>query len=206
MQDGANDPAISSFRPATPTPDKEPVLLEAANVPVAVPVPPLKKTGRSGRWRIALLLAVGCGIGLAIGVGLTVVTLNAVSSYYNPIFTPLAQPRESMQIFNELNQMRQEINKLNEEKKQKEKEKDDAVQQALNSVTSKLVPPAGDIPGVVPPAMKPGGGAEGVAVRKRNDPFADVDEEIERLEQTQKALNKVLDLFTPKGKEPSKDR
>jgi hypothetical protein len=45
--------------------------------------------------------------------------------------------------------------------------------------------------------------------RGSNDPFADVDEEIERLERTQKVLNTVLDLFSKKkegSKEGPKDR
>ena len=35
------------------------------------------------------------------------------------------------------------------------------------------------------------------------DPFADLDAEIDDLQRTQKVLNTILDLFTPKHKETS---
>ena len=37
-------------------------------------------------------------------------------------------------------------------------------------------------------------------------PFAEIDEEIRRLEETQQVLNTILDMFTPKDKERAKDR
>ena len=38
------------------------------------------------------------------------------------------------------------------------------------------------------------------------DPLAEVDEEIKRLEDTQRVLNTILDMFTPKDKMRPKDR
>jgi len=44
------------------------------------------------------------------------------------------------------------------------------------------------------------------AVRKSSDPFAELDAEIKKSEDTQAILNTILDLFLPRAKEPTKDR
>src|SRR5262249_1596507 len=112
----------------------------------------------------------------------------------------------SVQVFNELNELRQQLNQLNEEKKLKEQEKEEAMRQALSAVASTVRAPDSGMPGVVPPDKKQDGGADGSPVVKPQDPFADIDAETERLQQTQKVLNTILDLFSSKGKERAKDR
>jgi hypothetical protein len=56
------------------------------------------------------------------------------------------------------------------------------------------------------PVVKEGGAPEVRPVVKPQDGFAEIDEEIARLEQTQKVLNTILDMFSRKGKEAAKDR
>jgi hypothetical protein len=202
---------------------------DGANEPAAVPVPSREVTGPAAGRRIALLLGIGGGVGLALGILLTL----GVFATYTFFTHTLPETRDSVQVFNELNELRQQLNQLNEDKKHKEQEKEEAMRQALSAVASTVRPPDSQLneeqkpkeqdkeeamrqalsavasvtgaPGVLAPAKKQGEGAEGPPVMKRQDPFADIDEEIERLEQTQKVLNTILDLFTKK-KERAKDR
>jgi hypothetical protein len=175
---------------------------DGANEPAAVPVPSPGVTGPAAGRRGQLLLGIGFGVGLALGVLLT----TGLFATYTFFTDTLPATRDSVQVFNELNELRQQINQLNEEKKRTEQEKDEAVRQALSAVASTARAPDGRTPDVVPPAEKPNGGADRPPVAKRQDPFADIDAEIERLEQAQKVLNTILDMFSRKGKEPAKDR
>jgi hypothetical protein len=201
---------------------------DGANEPAAVPVPSREVTGPAGGRRGVWLLGLGAGVGLGLGI---LLTLGVLATY--TFFThTLPETRESLEVFNELNELRQQINQLNDDKKLKEKEKDEAIRQALNAVAAAAHPPESETPGkkdeekeeamrealkaVATSALPPNlgmpalplvkkEGAEGAPVDKRNDPFADIDEEIERLERTQKVLNTILDLFTRKGKERAKE-
>jgi len=175
---------------------------DGANEPAAVPVPAAAVTGPAAGRRDALLLGIGGGVGLALGILLT----TGVTATYSFFTHTLPSTRDSVQVFNELNELRQQLNQLNEERKLKEQEKEEAMRQALNAVASTVRAADSGTPGGVSPAKKPGGGAEGPPVEKPQDPFADIDAEIARLEQTQKVLNKILDMFSPKSKEPAKDR
>ncbi len=175
---------------------------DGTNEPAAVPVPAAAVPAPAARRRGRVLLGIGFGVGLALGVLLT----TGVVATYTFVTDTLPSTRDSVQVFNELNELRQQINQLNEEKKLKEQEKEAAVRQALSTVAATARAPDARPPDVGPPAEKPGGGADRPRVEKRQDPFGDIDAEIERLEQTQKALNTILDMFSRKGKEPAKDR
>jgi hypothetical protein len=193
---------------------------DGANEQTAVPVLPRQTTGPAAGRRGVLLLCTGVGVGLALGILLTL----GVSTTFTFFTRTLPETRDSVQVFNQLDEMRQQINQLNEDNKLKEQEKEDSMRRALSAVEATAHPPDsgtpsgvptaqkpaggdGGPPGGVPMAQKPAGGAERPPVEKRQgDPFADIDEEIERLERTQKVLNTILDLFSRKGKEGAKDR
>jgi hypothetical protein len=175
---------------------------DGTNDPATVPVSPSPKAAPAAGRRAVLLLGIGGGVGLALGVLLTI----GVSTTYRFYTETLPSTRDSVQVFNELNELRQQINQLNEENKLKEQEKEDAVRRALSAVTSTVPAPEGRTPDAAPPAKKEGMGAPARPADRPRDGFAEVDEEIERLERTQKVLNTILDLFTRKGKEPTKER
>jgi hypothetical protein len=175
---------------------------DGTNDPATVPVSSTKTTAPAAGRRAALLLGIGGGVGLALGVLLTM----GVSVTYTIFTHTLPSTRDSVEVFNQLNELRQQLNQLNEEKKLKEQEKEDAVRQALSAVASTVRAPESGTPSVAPPAKKEGGGADVHPVEKPRDGFAEIDDEIERLEQTQKVLNTILDLFSRKGKERAKDR
>jgi hypothetical protein len=208
MPDGATEPA-SGFAPVpTLVPHTEALLPEVVAEPAAAPVPLSKATVRASGRRTGWFIGIGCALGIAAGVLLTNMVNNWVAYTY---FYPVHSNKPSVEVFNELNQMRQELNQLNEEKKLQEQEKDNAIRQALSAVKS-VAPPDSPKPNAPAapsaPAMQPGGVAD---VRppvnnKPRDGFAEVDEEIERLEKTQQTINKILDLFTPPAKEKTKDR
>jgi hypothetical protein len=162
-------------------------MLEGASEPadVNLPSPP------SGQRRNALLLGIGGAVGLALGI---ILTVGGFATY--SLFTQtLPSTVESVQVFNELNELRQEINKLNDEKKQKENETQQAMGKALSAVLSTAQAPEGKTPDAGPVAKPKNRKPPGV------DPFADLDAEIDDLQRTQKVLNTILDLFTPKHKE-----
>lgn len=177
MQDGANDPPAA---------------------------PPRAKTGPAARWRAATLLGIGVGVGLALGVLLTI----NVSATYRFLTPTLSVPstRDSLQVLSELNELRRQVNQLNEEKKVQGQEKDDAMRRALGAIAAAVRARASAATGVAPLAEKQGMGAGGPPARKSSDPFAELDAEIKNLETTQTVLNAILDLFLPAGKEPAKDR
>jgi uncharacterized protein YdcH (DUF465 family) len=173
-----------------------------ANEPVVVSVPSHEETGPAARWRAAVLLGIGGGVGLALGVLLTI----SVSTSLTFLSPTLPLNRDAVQVFNELNELRQQINRLNEERKLKDQETVDAIRQALSAAASTARPGESGTPGALAPAKGPGGGADKPRVGRPWDPLAELDEEIKRLEDTQKVLNTILDLFTPKAKERAKDR
>jgi hypothetical protein len=176
---------------------------DGANEPVAVPVPAREAAGpAAGRRGTLLLLIMGGAVGLALGILLTI----GVYSTYTFFTDTIPSTSASVQAFNELNELRQQLNLLNEERKLKEQEKQETMRQALSAVTSTVRTPDSETPSVVPPAPKPGGSADSPAVEKSRDPFADVDAELARLEHTQKVLNMMLDMLSPKAKERVKDR
>jgi hypothetical protein len=206
MPDGAPQPA-SGFAPVpTLAPHMETVLPEAVAEPATAPAPLSKTTAPASGRRTSWLIGIGCAVGMAAGVLLTNMVNNWVAYTY---FYPVHSNKPSVEVFNELNQMRQELNQLNEEKKLQEQQKDDAVRQALSAVKS-VAPPDSAKPNAPAapsaPAMQPGGVADVRPVNKPRDGFAEIDEEIERLEKTQKTINQILDLFTPPAKEKTKDR
>ena len=172
-----------------------------ANEPAAVPVPPRPETRPAARGRAALLLLTGGAVGLALGALLTM----GATTTYTLVTHTIPETKDSVEVFNQLNELRQQINQMNEEQKQKDQEKEDAVRQALRAINSRAHPPDGGTPSAEPLAKKDGGGPDVRPGPKRQDEFADVDEEIERLEQTQKVLNTILDLFSRKNKERAKD-
>ena len=176
---------------------------DEANVPDVVPAPPRAETAPGTSWRAPLLLAVGAGVGLAVGVLLTV-SVSLTYRFLTPTL-PLTD-RNPVEVFHELNELRQQINQLNEARKLQDQETVDAIRQALSTVAAASRARVSEIPGAVVPQKEPGGGTDRPPVRKANDPFADIDEEIKRLEDTQKVLNTILDMFTPKARERPKDR
>jgi hypothetical protein len=169
--------------------------------PTVVPVVPVKTAAPARGRRTALLLGVAAGAGLIVGVLLTV----SVFMTHRFITQTLPETRDSVQVFEELNELRQQINQLNEDNKRKEQEKEDAVRQALNDVASAARVPKSSTPDARPPAKKEGMAKDARPVERRRDEFAEVDEEIERLQRTEKVLNNILDLFTRKGKKPPKE-
>jgi hypothetical protein len=164
---------------------------DGVHEPLAAPIPSSNIANR----RTVLLLAVGGAAGLTLGV---LLTIGAYSAYV--VFTQtLPSTVESIQVFNELNEMRQQINQLNEEKKILAKGTEDAMRKALSAVASTAPSRDGQATEAVPPAKVRARKAPGV------DPFADIDAEIQDLERTQKTLNTILDLFTRNPKERAKD-
>ncbi len=164
---------------------------DGANEPVAAILP----ASISANRRIALLLGIGGAVGLLLGI---LLTIGAYSTY--ALFTQtLPSTVESLQVFNELNELRQQINELNEEKKLKDKEMEEAMRKALSTVASATPSPNSNTSEAAPPAK--------ARVRKPPgvDPFADLDAEIDDLQKTQKTLNTILDLFTRKSKEQAKE-
>jgi hypothetical protein len=177
---------------------------DGANEPVAVPVPPPQEARPATGRRAALLLVIGGGVGLALGV---LLSIGAFATYTFFVHT-VPETRESVEVFNQLNELRMQINAMNEEQKLKDQEKEEALRQALRTVASraKAAEKGSPSPGASAPAGKEGGGSDVRTVEKPRDGFADIDEEIERLEQTQKVLNTILDMFSRKDKEPAKNR
>ena len=104
-----------------------------------------------------------------------------------------------MQVFNELNDLRQQVNQMNEARKLQDEDTVAAIRQALTNVASTARPADTGVPGTLAPADRP-------SISRARDPLAEVDEEIKRLEDTQRVLNTILDMFTPKNKDRIKDR
>jgi hypothetical protein len=134
---------------------------------------------------------MGLGVGLAAGILLTV----SVSATYS-LFTPTIRPnRDWVEVFNELNDLRQQVNRMNEARKLQDDETVAAIRQALATVASTPRPGEAGTPSAAV-NLRP----ERPAVSRAHDPLAEVDEEIRRLEDTQRVLNTILDMFTPKDK------
>jgi hypothetical protein len=171
------------------------------------------------------LPGISGGVGVALGILITL----AVTQTYKLITYTIPSTATSVQQFNELNELRQQVNLLNEQQKLKDQAQGQdqmaAVRQAVKAVTATLPTPASEPPRApasepVPPSesekvsanpslAKQGGNTPmpPPPAAKAHDPFADVDDAIKRLENTQKVLNSVLDLFSRnKEKAPAKDR
>jgi hypothetical protein len=200
-----------------PRPPGETIMHDDTTAPATAPAPssettapsapPRETTGRAGRWRAVVLLGIGAGVGLAVGVVATMWVSSTVT-LFSPTL-PVPATKDSLEVFNQLNEMRQQINQLNEEKKRQEQEKEqeqaEAVRKALSAVASTVRESESKAAPAAPPAKKEGAAPEARPVEKRHDGFEEVDEEMERLERTQKVLNGILDLFTRKGKEPPRE-
>jgi hypothetical protein len=106
----------------------------------------------------------------------------------------------------ELNELRHQVNQLNDAKNLQAQQSDDATRRALTTLTSMMRARANGSGGVPAPAEKPGTSTGGPPVRRGYDPFAELDAEIKSLEDTQAILNSILDLFLPAPKEPAKER
>jgi hypothetical protein len=172
------------------------------NQPAAAPVSAHEVAGQAFRRQTVLLLGIGAAVGLALGIGLTV----GVYATYTLFTQTLPSTRDSMLVFNELNELRQQINQLNAENALKEKEKAEPVRQALSAVASTIRVPEGLTPSVILATKKQAEAPDRGRVMKPQDPFADIDAEVKKLEQTQKVLNTLLDVLMPKAKEPAKER
>jgi hypothetical protein len=172
------------------------------NEPLAVAAPPAILP--AARWRNAIWLAIGGVVGLAVGV---VATTGVFTTYrFLTPTLPLPADRDPVQILTELNELRHQVNQLNDANKLQARESDDAKRRALTTLTSMIQARANAASGVSPAAEKPGMAAGGSPVRRAHDPFAELDAEIKNLEDTQKILNSILDLFLPAAKEPAKVR
>ena len=170
------------------------------NEPVPVVVPPLAAPSPAVRRRAVWLLALGGVAGLTLGVLLTAGAFAIYTAMTRTLSVPAA--KDSVEVFHELNALRQEVNRLAEERKLRDQETTVAVRRAMDAVTAATAKPA-----AATPAAKPIGDVAMPPARRAGDPLADLDAEIERLEQTQKVLNTILDLFTPKPQEQKpKDR
>jgi hypothetical protein len=158
----------------------------------------------AAQWRNAIWLAVGGVVGLAVGV-VTTTSVFTTYRFLTPTL-PLPAERDPVQILTELNELRQQVNHLNDAKKLQARESDAARRQELTALTSLIQARAHGAHAASPPAGKPGMAAGGSPVRPAHDPFAELDAEIKNLEDTQKILNTILDLVLPAAKEPEKDR
>jgi hypothetical protein len=172
---------------------------EDTNMPAAVPAS--EEPRPRLRWQPALLLGMGMGVGLAVGILLTV----SVSATYS-LFTPTIRPnRDWVQVFDELNDLRQQVNRMNEERKLKDEENVAAIRQALTTVASTPRPGDAALSNATGP-IDVGRSPDRPRPARAWDPLSEVDEEIKRLEDTQRVLNTILDMFTPKNKERGKER
>lgn len=165
------------------------------------PEPSPEATRPAAEGRKTLLLGIGVSVGLTLGVLLTI----AVNHTYTLFTKTLDSTKDSLLVFNELNELRQQINELNEAKKLQEKDKEDAVRQALSEFTSKMKTAQATRPEDGTAAKKQDSPMKDAPARRPGDPFADIDAEIANLQQTQKVLNTILDIFS-KQKEPAKNR
>lgn len=173
-----------------------------ANEPPTVAAPVVVRPPAG--WRSAIWLAVGCVVGLAVGV---VATTGVFTTYrFLTPTLPLPADRDPVQILTELNELRHQVNQLNDANMLQNRQTDDATRRVLTTLTSMVKAQATGSPVASPPAEKPGMAASVPPVRRAHDPFAEIDAEIKNLENTQAILNSILDLFLPAAKEPVKDR
>ena len=150
--------------------DGEFIMQDGVNEPLAPPMPSSNVANR----RTTLLLGVGGTVGLTLGVLLTV---GAYSTY--TLFTQtLPSTVESVQVFNELNELRQQINQQNEEKKLLAKETEEAMRKALEHCRVRRSAPGRH--GVRGRSRRPRLEPREAAWRR---PFADIDAAIEDLER-----------------------
>jgi hypothetical protein len=174
---------------------------EDANQPEVVPVPAYEATRPPAGRREAFLIALGAGIGLAVGVAV-MIGMSAIFSFMAP---PFLSPIESVRVFNEINELRQQLNEINEQAKLKDLDKDATLRQALSTVQATARASNRPAPVAIPAGNQTAGKAEEPRVARPNDPFAEIDAEVKRLEQTQQVLNTMLDMLTSKRKERPKE-
>lgn len=180
----------------TDSPPVAPILAEEA------PLPSGEKPDQRPSRRPALWLVLGGSVGLVLGILLTL----GVFATHRLVTDTIPSTTESVRVFNELNDLRQQVNQINEARKLKEQELA-AVRQAVSTVTLPVRAPESEMPGAAPSAKKPSGSANAPSVGKPQGPLAEVDDAIEQLEQTQKVLNTILDLFARNNdKARAKDR
>jgi hypothetical protein len=138
--------------------------------------------------RTIVLLGIGGLVGAVFGLVLGF----SLYGMYTFVTQTVPETREQVQVFNELNELRDQINKMNEARKKEEADRNKTVAERPKPAPSINLPDL--LPKIEPPADKP---------QPRGD-FAEVDAEIARLEETQKILNAILDRLMTKEKE--KDR
>jgi hypothetical protein len=178
---------------------------EDANQPAAVPVPAPETRSRPLGRRDLWLVLIGMGGGLALAIILMFGTVTTFMVFGSPFLsTTSLSPKESLQVFKELNELRQQINEFNEQTELRDKQKETALRQALSALESVNRGSYRASPASSPLVNKPGGAVDGARVN--TDPFADIDAEVERLKRTQAVLNTILDMFTPKREEQVKKR
>jgi hypothetical protein len=175
---------------------------DGANEPLAVAAPPAILPAAT--WRNAIWLAIGGVVGLVVGV---VATTGVFTTYrFLTPTLPLPSDRDPVQILTELNELRLQVNQLNDANKLQAREADEATRRALTTLASMVRARANAVPTASPPVEKPGMAAGTPPVRRASDPFAELDAEIKSLEDTQTILNSILDLFLSAPKGPAKDR
>jgi hypothetical protein len=159
--------------------------------PVGVPV----QVRSASPWRAMTLLFVGGILGLVVG---SLATVGAITTYQflNPTLSVPTAP-DSLQVLNELNELRHQVNRLNGEKKVESQDRDESMRRALAAINAAVQARA---------AAEPARPGDKTAVARPHDPFAEIDAEIKNLEATQAVLNSLLDLFLSGPKEPAKER
>jgi hypothetical protein len=165
--------------------------------PVGVPVP--VQIRPASPWRAMTFLFFGGVVGLVVGI---LATIGAMTTYqfFSPTLSVPNAP-DSMQVLNELNELRHQVNQLNGQKQVQAQDRDESMRRAMAAISAAMQARANATSGTAPPA---GAGKPGVA--KGYDPFAELDAEIKNLEATQTVLNTLLDLFLSGPKEPGKER
>src|SRR5262245_44833463 len=103
------------------------------NGPATAPAPLTEKPGLAVGWRVALLLGLG---GVVAGLALGILLTTSVFVTYAFLTPTIPATSDSLQVFNELNELRQQVNQLNEENKLKDRDKEEAIRQALSAVGS----------------------------------------------------------------------
>jgi len=178
-----------------------------ANQPAVVLEPAPETTNRPLGRRDLWLVLIGAGGGLALGIMLMFGAAAILMVFMPPFLsTTSLSPKESLQVFKELNELRQQINEFNKQTQLRDTNKEVSLRQALSALESMNRAPYRASPAASPSLNKTGAAADGARAERTTDPFADIDAEIERLQRTQAVLNTILDLFTPKREEQAKKR
>ncbi len=175
-------------------------MAEETIAPVTAPAEAKSKSPFNDR-PTAFWFSMGGLAGLTVGIFLTI----GAFTIYTLVVHSLPTTQHSVQVFHELNDLRRQLNQINEEKKNRDQE-EQTLRQALSAVTSTARVSDVPVTGTTVTAKKETPRATPTPTPKARGPFAEIDAEIERLEQTQKVLNTILDLFPAKGKESENGR